>query len=487
MACAGPERRRSAFLVTTLVFVASRWFYRNVLRLEFDASPLDSFIQYMDPWFMEHDFARSLLYLHDQGPLLNLLVGAALRLFGKPVAFAWLEALFSLACLATVLGLLEVALRLGARARVACLVACVYAILPSTVFYEKLLFYHTPVACCLVLAVLFLVHYYRAPSFGAAFACFSAIALAALFRSTFGPSFLLAALLFMLKWPPLGMSSSLARRGLLRAAALPFLLLCLNNLKPLVLLGYGYGDAMLWGNLATKVSEQLSDSERARLIERGAVSRAVNVFCFADLREFGEVRVAHARTGVPLLDEERAPNGRWNAHALEYLLLADAHFKPNALYLLSHYPDRYVSSVRKALRATAGSSITDEFLPYSNSKRLRASWAKVDRLLMLQKDGSFTTLSVGLPLLFAYGLWRAVRTRAPSQRGITIVLSFVLLTVAYATAVSVLISYGAHARYRFEIDPLLMLLLALGLSELRWPRLLRARAALGRPPLQRER
>jgi hypothetical protein len=52
-----------------LVFLASRLVYRTVYGIRFDAIPVFSFIQYIDPWFVEHDFLRSLLHLHHQAPL----------------------------------------------------------------------------------------------------------------------------------------------------------------------------------------------------------------------------------------------------------------------------------------------------------------------------------------------------------------------------------------------------------------------------------
>lgn len=472
-------RRHWPFLVTTLVFVASRWVYRNLFFVRFDPSPLDFYIQYIDPWFMEHDFARSLLYLHNQGPLLNLLVGGALRLFDRPTAFVVLEALFTCLSFATVIGLLYVALGLGIRAGVACVMCSIYAASPTTVIYENWLFYHAPVAFCLVLSVAALIRYHHERTFAAALAFFTLLAVTALFRSTFGPLFLVGALLLLLTRPPLGDSHKAARRKLLAAAAAPFLILSLNSLKPWVLVGHGYGDTYLWGNLSAKVRDQLPEAERARLIARGAVSRAIEIFCFADLRDFGELRIPHAPTGVPLLDQERAPNGRWNAHALEYLLLTDAHFKPNALYLLSHYPEAYLKSVRLGLRAFAGSSLDDSTLPGNpNTKRLRAPSEALDRLFGAREDKSFGCLAWGLPLIFGYGLLRAARARVPSRRGSTTALAFVLIIVAYVTAVSVLISAGDYARYRFDVQPLFLLLFALSLSDLRLPRFLLARAWL---------
>ena len=62
----GPCRGRDA------VFVVSRLLYRVAFGVRLDVSPVRYFIQYVDPWFVEHDFVRSILHLHHQAPLQNL-------------------------------------------------------------------------------------------------------------------------------------------------------------------------------------------------------------------------------------------------------------------------------------------------------------------------------------------------------------------------------------------------------------------------------
>ena len=47
--------RALPYLFCSLVFVGSRLGYREELGIVFDHSPLDFFIQYIDPYFMEND------------------------------------------------------------------------------------------------------------------------------------------------------------------------------------------------------------------------------------------------------------------------------------------------------------------------------------------------------------------------------------------------------------------------------------------------
>jgi hypothetical protein len=144
---------RWPYVAVILVFGALRLIYRFALDLRFDYSPVYEFIQYIDPWFVEHDFVRSILYLNQQPPLQNLLTGGCIRVFGTPAAFTVLEVLYVALGLATILSMLHAMLRLGVTRTTAAVFAALYAVSPVTVFYEYWLLYHTPVVALLTLSV----------------------------------------------------------------------------------------------------------------------------------------------------------------------------------------------------------------------------------------------------------------------------------------------------------------------------------------------
>lgn len=462
-------RAAAPYAVVLASFVSARGMYRQRAGVTFDSTPIFSYIQYFDPWFVEHDFWRSLLYLHHQAPLLNLLVGGALRWLGEPAAFEALAALWLLLGFGTAVGLLHAMLRLGTQPSIATATVSAYAAAPATVVFENWLIYHVPIAFLLVLALGALLAYQRRPTPARAAAFFWTLAIVGLFRSTFGPLFLLLSL-GLLHWKlPFSGEPRRLRRQLWRAAALPLSLLALNSIKPQLLIGHGYGETMLWGNLVAKLRNELPPAELERLIQQGAVSRATKVFALTDLREFRELRVAQAPTGVPLLDLERTPNGRWNAHALEYLKITEKYYRPEAVYLLSEYPWTYVKSVGAALLQYTAPSTEDSMLPGTDAyRRVRAVAEPIDRGFGRRTDGAQWLLVLGLPALLAYALSRLTSRRAtlPSQRRPTAALAFIVLTIGYVTAISVLISCGDFSRYRFDIDPLWCLLAVLLATEL---------------------
>jgi len=469
------------YLVIALVFTAARAVYRYAFGIQFDSTPVSFYIQYIDPWFIANDFARSLLHIHHQAPLQNLLVGVALRLFSPAQAYLALEVIYVCLALAIVLGLVHAMLRLGVRPWVAVITTSLYAIAPTTVLYENWLFYHIPVTFCLVLSLVFLLRFYRLGNRRAAFLCFAAIATAALFRSTLGPLFFAATVALAMLHPPIALARGSARRTILRAAAIPFIVLLLNTFKPFLLTGYGYGEALFWGNLAQKISEALPPVERQRLLNEGTISRASSIFCLTDLNDFGSLRVPHKPTGVPLLDLDRAPSGRWNAHAIEYLLLARKYYKPDATYLITHYPGVYIKSVWNALSWYASSPSKDGMLPWTqNFLRLQDLLETVNRWGGKDKDDRLLALVIGLPLTWAYAAYRLFRRRARrgSQPTSVAAIAYMLLTISYVTCVAILVSWGDFSRYRYEIDPFYLVLFALLLSDV-GPRLIAVAKAIG--------
>ncbi|MET0385743.1 MAG: hypothetical protein ABW321_07275 [Polyangiales bacterium] len=457
------------YVFVALSFVVSRLVYRLSFGVRFDATPVGFYIQYIDPFFMREDLWRSLLYLHHQAPLQNLLVALPLRHLPADQAFAVLDAIYVALGLATALGLVHLMLRLRASPLLASLGTVLYTLNPTTVLYETWLFYHLPVTCILLWSVIALWAFYQSGRARHGVACFGLIALAALFRSTLGPLFL-GVLLALLVWlpPPWLPRVRSARLGVLRCAALPLLVLALNSVKPQLVLGYGYGEAMAWGNLVTKVYTELPPAEQRRLQREHLVSPAVGLFCLTDLAEFGTLRIPLTPTGVPLLDMERAPNRRWNAHALEYLWLTQRYYKPDALYLLKHYPEAYLHNVLRAVSAYAAAGTTDLMLPgTANYALLRPLFEPIDAQLGRAPDGRLLALAIALPLVAAFGFWRLLH-REPHPRATRrerVVLTYMLLTIAYVTAVTTGVSFGDWSRYRYDIDPLYLTLGVLMLSD----------------------
>ncbi len=442
-------RRRlcSAQGLAALAFLLSRLFYRSVLDVGLDMSPLHYFLQFLDPVYLERDLFRSVMSLHHQAPLLNLLVGVALKLFGRG-AFVALDVGFLALGLGATVALADVLRQLGVGRWLAACAAVVWAISPVVVLYEAWLFYPHVVASLLLVAAALLVRYVEHGTRALGFAFFASLALVGLTRSTYGPLWLAVvtgALLWLAPRP---------RKELLVACAGPLLVMMLLAVKTPLYVGRGYGEAMLWPNLAKKIFMELPRRERKRLVSSGAVSPAMKLEGFSDLSAMQPVRVPHEPTGIPALDDERTPSGRGNPNALEHALIADKYYRPDAKLLLSRYPKVYARAAAEALWATPQPATFDTTLIRSpNFTKLRAATKLWEQALWTMESGRSPIIVVGMVLALGHAAACALRrSLPPSLRALG---SFAFLTMGYTLAVSVLVSWGDFPRYRLEIDGLI--------------------------------
>jgi len=459
--------RRWPYLVVSAAFAVSRLFYRFVFDVRFDTRPAEEFIQYIGPWFVEHDFFRSLLYLHQQPPLQNLLTGGCVKLFGAPLGFEILHAVY-VGCGATVaLGIVQVTLRLGVPRAIAVGFAALYAVSPVTVFYENWLFYHEPVAALQVLSLLALLRYYRLGTFGAGLLFFALVATSALFYSLFAPVLVLVGLALFVRPPLAADGRQAARARLVLALAIPLAALGLDRARTRILVGHDQGAAYFWMNLAVKTFDGMRPGRRALLVEGGQISRAPELMLFSrPLSEYDKnLRIAHMPTGVPLLDLEYAPDGSLNAHPLEKVLIAESFYKKDALYLFLHAPDAYWRSVFEALTQSYFHSPLDydKSISSPNRDKLSAFVEKTNVVFLPDKEGVQRVLVVLLPLAFLYGLHRVLGARGvlESERSTAAVIVCMLVVVSSVTLATVAISFGDFCRYRYNLDPYSLILLSL--------------------------
>lgn len=454
------------YLAVTVAFFTSRLVYWFVFELSFDYSPVSYFIQYLHSWFILHDFWRSLMYLHQQPPLQNLLTGGLMRVFGASAAFELLWCLYVVLGLVTTLAMLHVMLRLGVARWLAVVAVALYAAAPATVYFESWLFYHQPIAALLMLSLVFLLRYYRSATKAAGFWFFFCFACTGLFYAIFHPLLLAAATVGLLLRPPLAGGCARPRLRTLGVACVPMLLLLANVEKTRLLIGHGQGSAFLWENLAVKTFAEIPLDERQWLIDSGHITRAPTLPLFpVPLSQYEGLRVPHEATGVPLLDMPEMPDGQTNPHSLEKVLIAERYYKKDSFYLLEHrFPDYWRAVIRGLTSSYFMSPLDyDQTLPSPNREKLREFNGVLSRLFLADAAGRQVLLVFLFPLTLLYGVYRVLRPRSllRSERASVVVILHLVLIIIYVTFATIMISAGDFSRYRFNIDPFYLILFVL--------------------------
>ncbi len=453
----------------TGVFLLSRLIFYWV-GVRFDTKPLSFFWQLIDPVLLQTDLARSLWHLHAQPPLLNLLIGLVLKVGGeasRPI----FHLIFLLLSWAMGLAMLALMRRLRVPAAARWLGTVLFAIGPATVLYENHLFYTLPVAALLAASALFLHRWASDGRFGDLFIFWLLAAALVLTRSLYHP------LWFVLLFGGLWMVRRTAVRQLAGAVALPALLLVVWFGRGALLFGETGGSSWLGMSLTKMLTMRLSDEELAAFAAGPPPEPILSIRPFRELPAYAALLPSRSDTGVPLLDQPFKSSGAPNFHHLAYVGLSRQYLGA-AVERIRREPGRY----GRALAFAYGfffAPAHDGNLLAENRRKIRP-WSRGADLLLGQwklfgwqsgKPRFAWLLALGLPLLVGGSVWRLARKARAGQLasadGLT--LAYLLFVIFWVALVGNSLEMGENHRFRYEVDPFLVVLAVLGATAL-WRR-----------------
>jgi hypothetical protein len=484
---------RFPYWVIAAAFVLSRLTY-YLVGVRFDTHILSWNLQFIDIALLRTRLWESLYYYHMQPPLMNLLLGLSLKLFGDGYGIAW-HVLYMAAGLTAGFLMYRLMIILGANARIACVVTVGFLISPGCVLYENFPMYEYLLAVLLLISCLLLHRILLTPGFGVLFGFFGVFAVLGWMRALYHPVLIAAAALALALYTPW------LWRRIAAAAAGPFLSLLALYVKNWMVFGLFSSSCWLGFALASCTFYQLSDQDREGLIREGKLSpiaryplEAPAVYkklFFPDMKP----------TGIPVLDEEVKTGGNINTNHLVYEKVDFMHreavkqtlrLRPGA-YLRSveiafftyFFPPSHFFQFQQNRDAVRPFERWFNFIVFghvreSTGKELRKLYASGERLSLLLHTGLF--LMAGLPALVCYALrrlWQLWKQHeSPPAR--FLVLSLVLFHILYIMATTNFLSTFETNRYRYPSDPLYAVIFALAVSDVaRW---LSRRMSTGKTP-----
>ena len=478
-----PLRGAGPYVAVLCISVASnllaRWY-----GIFFDDSSLTFFWQYLDAEILRHDLLRGIWLLHSQPPLFNLFLGCVLKLFpdSSTFAFAVLLQAMGVGILFTIVWLMQ---RLQVPYAIALLLCALLAFHPSFLVYTHWLFYTVPVALTLVLSVASLLRFAETSSglWARVFCWLAAILM--LTRAIFHPVWFVVviATTVLLVGP-------VARRRLLVAAVAPLLVVNLWYAKNAVQVGIFGASSWLGMNLRRgwSISSEnppgapeevgrklgvanLQPKEIGALVDAGKVPEVWLKRPFAKPPRFRSLGYfAPYEAGDPgchpAICAPYKSDGRVNYNHRDYALIS-REFLRGDLAVMRAYPDRYLQRVAMAFWYFLQPGPRLIFGAY-NLKRLEQVCARWNGALFLSgflgapAEDSFNLIFIAYPALLLYGTTKAWFTRGPARA----VFAYVALTLTWFILVTNLIEIGENDRMRFEIDPLMLVLLGCMLASL---------------------
>ena len=456
--------------------------------VRFDVTPLAWYWQYLDPLLLRHKLAESLLYLHSQPPLFNLLLGTALKLFPGHLTLAFHAFYLSLGMMlyGTVFAIMR---RLGISRVTALVLSTWFMVSPSFVLYEHWLFYTLPVATLLALSVLLFFDLLDKQRTWQALCFFGLLFVLCAIRTTFHLLYYLSVLGALL------ILCRLKRKMIVGTALVPLLLLASLYVKNLILFGEFAASSWTGMNLAATTVGQLPSHERESLVKQGKLSPVAMIPRFSGLESYPRgYRDGNGFRGIAALRQVRKSTGACNYNHLAYISISKRYLKDD-LYVMAHRP--------KALLAGLLYSWYYYFQSTSGYFGLDANRGKVEpldrtydlvfygvvpwrvwlpvlaRLFPGHSAGQpliprpFVFLLVGLPLVLFWGMRLAVKSQQTAvalSRPQRMLILYACLNIIYVALVGSFFECGENERFRFEIDPLHVVLLGLFLhySALPW-------------------
>ncbi len=452
---------RHQFTVLSLVFAVSRLLvYRSGIR--FNVTPIYTYWQYLDVVSLQHQLLKSVWYLHSQPPVFNLLAGAVLKLSGEeaPVVFhvLWPGITFLNAVL-----LLKITRKFSLPVWLPLLIATWYLVSPATILFENELFYTSFSSLLLLLCVFFLQRLETGKRGYAAAGFFLVASLLCLTRSLYHLVWLAAVsgvLLFNYYRRP-----GFRRVVLFAAGAL--LLTGSWYLKNLVVFGTFTASSWTGINLSRIVfhDKPVLDSGRIEAIHPFYPVSYYKRY----LRKNDSLRFAGKDDRVLL--REKKSDSAINMNHVSYIRISEGYGTAARRYIRQH-PMAYLKNV--------GISAIIFFTPASSYFQVEAndrkmawydvvmSWNFSHFLETRQgkkKMLALCALPEALFYLFVFaGLYKASR-----RKPIPLSLVFITGSILFVFITSSLLEYGENMRFRYELEPLFLILAGWVSNNLRRP------------------
>jgi len=451
--------------------------YHALYGVEFDASSLRWFWQYIDPALLQDDALRSILLHHAQPPLFNALLALALKLSGAgsdlAAATPWLHAFFfgfGLVLTGALFGLLRV---LGLGNPAAAAATLLFSLSPASILYEHWLFYTYPTTALLVASALALHRTLRqgARSWDAVL-LFGLLAAITLTRS-------LLHLAWMFSFVALVVFVSKGkRRRLVLCAALPCLLAFSLYAKNAAVFGIFSSSSWIGMNFSRLATEHVPLPERLELQRAGRISDVSLVPAFSKLDRYPVALRNVASPDHPVLRDETKSTGAPNFNHAAYVGISEAYFD-DALTLVVLDPGGYLARVGHAWLIFMMPPSEYWFLAPNREKIQRweglfdavfygvasaygaspVPYDRTDRAYLLYRFSALWALlaSVGI----GYGLVAGVRETfiQGGDRARGVCLLYIAGTALYVAVVGNALELRENNRFRFLVEPFVLALI----------------------------
>ena len=440
-------------LIITVVFFVSRMLVWG-LGLHLNPWPLYAYWQYLDLSSLKYHLLRGVWFDHAQPPAFNLFLGIVLKIGGEQSTLLF-AAILKMISLANGLLIFFILRKLPVAPYFPLITALVYLISPATLIFENELFYTTTISFLLLVSVYFLIRFSLSEKGGNAFGIFCPLTLLCLTRSVYHITWLVILSVSLLIY-------FRRNRSLYK--------LILSSLISIGLVGgwyvknkfiFGKFTSSTWVgmNMARNVfhDNEVRDSS---LIEAYAPFSRIGVY-----RKFLDPAFEDSYKGLNDADllMEMKNDSFINENEVSYIMVSDLYQKASIQYIRTH-PGAYVQNVFQSAilyftPATVYSLAVEQskkIEPYDILFSLNGTHFAKNK----QQRRIWLTLSA-FPklLLYVFVFFILIRYYIRS-RSIPPWNLFIMLTIGFVFGVGSFFEHYENMRFRFETEPLFLILAA---------------------------
>lgn len=449
------------FYILVICFIASRTIVK-LLGVSFDEHAIFEYWQYLDVKSLSGNLLQSLWYQHSQPPVFNFMLGIFLKFSGSfyPVVLQLLLLSFSLCNSLLLFTILEYIIR---NSRLPLIITIIYLLNPATILFENEFFYTSFISMLLLGSVYFMIKFFRDDRWKNAAGIFTPLVLVCLTKSMYH-------LLWLVSISVILLLVNHEKKG--------FKKLLLGAMLSIVVTGGWYAknylvfdtfSASSWSgmNFARIVFQNIQERDANNI---GSVHPFMPISYYKNYISHDYQRKYAGINDRILLDETK--NGQFiNMNNAGYLQVSKKYWQAGKLQVTND-PVSYLKNVATAfiIYFTPASSY---FKVADNNKRI----SFYDMLYSLNFSHLFDTeyqkkealVFVAIPKFMLYVLvFFMVTIGAFRSKSITAANIFILSTIVFSVTVSSLFEYGENMRFRYEIEPLFLILLAHAITMVRF-------------------
>lgn len=438
------SRDNKFIIIIFLLFTISRLFIYFLSQFEF-LYFLDGYVQYLDVSLLKGELFQSIYYLHSQPPLFNFFIGLVEKL--APVYSAIIfQFIFILIGLLTNILLFKLLREVGVNSYLSLILTIFYLLSPASLLYENLFFYTHIIIFFLISAGYYLVLFIQLAKFRYVFLYFLFLSLCVLTTSFFH------LLWFLVLFGILILSKNDKWKTIMKGAIFPLLIILSLYLKNYLIFDSFSSSTWLGMNLSRITVNQLPEEEKKRLIQNGLINDVAKLepFPVIDSLIFIKDLKLDSITQIESLDEKFKTSGHTNYNNLIYIQVSKLSFQ-NAFYTIVHYPQAYVSGVKKAFSLYFDSP-TKYTLLEQNIYKIK----KYNRLFDAFIYGTSNSIAFGyisiisIPLMLLLGTVLIIKNG--TQSNIKVILIFLIFNILYVMIIGNFLELGENNRFRYYTE-----------------------------------